>query len=103
TPFSPDDLLDLRANAPAVVKRRFPHYEEAYARRGWKMFPGVERVYVNDRARKELGWQPRYDFAHLLDRLRAGEDPRSPLSRTIGSKGYHGDRTFAEGPYPVTG
>lgn len=101
TPFSPDDLFDLRLNAPLAVKRHFPDYEEVYERRGWKMFPTIERVYVNERARQELGWRPRYDFAYLLDGLRAGQDPCSPLSRTIGSKGYHRGRKFAEGPYPV--
>jgi hypothetical protein len=53
------------------------------------MFPGIERVYVNERARTELGWSPRYDFRHALDLLRAGEDARSPLARSIGAKGYH--------------
>ena len=53
------------------------------------MFPGIERVYVNERARKELGWSPRYDFRRMLDTLKAGADPRSPLSRAVGSKGYH--------------
>ncbi|MBI3798808.1 MAG: hypothetical protein HY268_17820 [Deltaproteobacteria bacterium] len=100
TPFTRDDLFDLRANALLVVKRKFPEYEEEYARRGWKMFPGIERVYVNERARNGLGWRPRYDFGYVLDRLRAGADPRSPLSRAVGSKGYH-PRKFAAGPYPV--
>jgi UDP-glucose 4-epimerase len=100
TPFTRDDLFDLRANALLVVKQKFPEYEEEYARRGWKMFPGIERVYVNERARNGLGWRPRYDFGFVLDCLRAGADPRSPLSRAVGSKGYH-PRKFAEGPYPV--
>jgi UDP-glucose 4-epimerase len=100
TPFSPADLLELHANAPLVVMRRFPAYEPEYARRGWRMFPSIDRVYVNARAREELGWQPRYDFGYVLDRLRAGEDPRSPLARAVGSKGYHAS-TFAGGPYPV--
>lgn len=100
TPFTPDDLLDLRAQAPVVVKRRVPDYEAEYARRGWRMFPGIDRVYDNERARLELGWRPRYDFRHILDRLKAKDDPRSPLSGLIGSKGYH-PREFAEGPYPV--
>ncbi len=82
------------------MNRRVPGYESEYARRGWKMFAGIDRVYVNDLARKDLGWRPRYDFSYVLDRLRAGEDPRSPLSRAVGSKGYHAGR-FAEGPYPV--
>lgn len=100
TPFSPEDVVDLRADAPRVVRRRIPEYEAEYARRGWKMFPSIERVYVNERARKELGWQPRYDFRYVLGRLSAGEDPRSPLSRAVGSKGYHACK-FDEGPYPV--
>jgi UDP-glucose 4-epimerase len=93
TPFGRDDLADLRADAPAVVRRRFPHYEEIYARRGWTMFPAIERVYVNERARRELGWSPRYDFGHALDLLAAGEDVRSPLARAVGSKGYHAEST----------
>jgi nucleoside-diphosphate-sugar epimerase len=89
TPFSPGDLAELRANAPSVVRRLFPAHEPEYAKRGWKMFPGIDRVYVNARARDELGWRPRYDFARVLDQLRANEDPRSPLARLIGAKGYH--------------
>jgi uncharacterized protein YbjT (DUF2867 family) len=34
TPFGPGDLHELRGNAPAVVRRPYPDYEEAYARRG---------------------------------------------------------------------
>ncbi len=57
------------------------------------MFPSIERVYVNERARRELGWEPRYDFRRALDSLAAGEDPRSPLARTVGAKGYHAAST----------
>jgi UDP-glucose 4-epimerase len=88
TPFSPDDLPDLRRDAPAATYRRVPDYAVEYARRGWKMVPSIDRVYVNERARTELGWRPQYDFRLLIDRLRAGKDARSPLARTIGSKGY---------------
>ena len=100
TPFTRDDLQQLRDDAPAVVARYAPSYGAEYARRGWRMFPGIERVYVNERARIDLGWRPRYDFAYALQRLRAGEDVRSDLARAIGRKGYHAE-TFAEGPYPV--
>lgn len=100
TPFRPEDLASLRLDAPSVVHRRVPAYEAEYARRRWKMFPSISRVYVNDRARHELGWLPRYDFGHVIDRLRADDDLRSPLARLIGSKGYHAE-LFSEGPYPV--
>jgi UDP-glucose 4-epimerase len=89
TPFVRDDLADLRADAPRVVERLFPDYAAEYARRGWKMFPSIDRVYDNARARQDLGWQPRYDFRYVLDRLKAGEDARSPLARAVGYKGYH--------------
>jgi UDP-glucose 4-epimerase len=100
TPFTRDDLRELRTNAAGVVSRRVPSCEDVYARRGWSMFPGIDRVYDNERARSELGWTPRYDFSHIVGLLRAGEDPRSPLARAVGSKGYHDD-AFAEGVYPV--
>lgn len=100
TPFLPEDMGVLRANAVQVVRRRVPEYEALYESRGWKMFPGISRVYVNDRARKELGWQPKYNFKHILHRLKAEDDLRSPLAQAVGSKGYH-SRTFQDGPYPV--
>jgi nucleoside-diphosphate-sugar epimerase len=89
TPFVPGDLQDLRVNAPMVVKRLFPDYEGEYAHRGWKMFPEIDRVYSNERARRDLGWRPKHDFRTVLDRLKAGDDPRSMLSQIVGSKGYH--------------
>jgi UDP-glucose 4-epimerase len=93
TPFTHGDLAALREDAPAVVRRLFPDQEAEYARRGWRMFPTIGRVYVNARARAELGWAPRYDFRYVLDRLKAGQDPRSPLARAIGAKGYHNEPT----------
>jgi len=99
SPFRQGDLGDLRVDAPQVVKRIFPDYEPEYARRGWKMFPSIDRVYVNARARRNLGWRPRYDFRHVLDRLKAGDDPRSELARAIGAKGYHDDK-FEQRRYP---
>jgi nucleoside-diphosphate-sugar epimerase len=101
TPFCPDDLADLAVDAASVVRRLAPDYEAEYARRRWRMFPAIDRVYVNLRARKDLGWSPRYDFAYALERLRVDADFRSPLSRVVGSKGYHADR-FKDGLYPVS-
>jgi nucleoside-diphosphate-sugar epimerase len=99
TPFSRDDLAELRDHAPRVVARHVPAYETEYARRGWRMFAGIDRVYDNARARYELGWRPRHDFAALIARLAAGGELQSPLAREIGRKGYH-DRTFGDEPYP---
>jgi nucleoside-diphosphate-sugar epimerase len=89
TPFTRDDLEELRADAPAVVRRLFPDAEAIYARRGWRLLPSLERVYVNAKAREELGWAPEYDFRRALDLVAAGEDHRSPLTAAVGAKGYH--------------
>ena len=97
TPFRRDDLRELRANAPRVVSRLCPGYEAEYRRRGWRMFPSIERVYVNARAREELGWRPRHDFAALLGRLKAGDGVQSALARSIGAKGYHGKSGAGDG------
>jgi UDP-glucose 4-epimerase len=93
TPFTREHLHELRRDTPSVVQRLFPDYEEIYEQRGWRMLASVDRVYVNDRARQELGWTPTYDFRRALNLLAAGEDPRSPLARTVGAKGYHATTT----------
>ena len=100
SPFSREDLAELRRDAPAVVRRRVPGWEGEYARRGWRMLPSIDRVYVSERARRELGWRPRHDFAAVVDRLAAGEDMKSSLARRVGAKGYHAEM-FTDGPYPV--
>jgi UDP-glucose 4-epimerase len=59
TPFSRDDAAALRSDAPAVVRRLYPELDEVYGARGWRMFPAIDRVYDNARARRALGWAPR--------------------------------------------
>jgi UDP-glucose 4-epimerase len=101
TPFTPDDLHELRTDAPSVVRRHAPCYEAEYRRRGWSMVPAIDRVYINELARVRLGWQPRYDFGCIIHRLHASEDFRSPLARAVGSKGYHAEEASSDGPYPT--
>jgi UDP-glucose 4-epimerase len=100
SPFEPGDAARLRDGLPAVVRRLVPGFEAEYARLGWTMFPGIDRVYVNEKARRELGWSPHHDFRRTIQCLRDGQDWQSPLARAIGSKGYHA-QDFADGPYPV--
>jgi UDP-glucose 4-epimerase len=102
TPFWPEDCALLRFDAPAVASLRARGWEDEYARRGWRMFPTIDRVYDNALARRELGWRPKWDFAAVIRRLRETGDIRGPLARQIGEKGYHGEK-FAGAPYPVAG
>ncbi len=102
TPFVPGDLGALRDDPAGVVERRVPGTGAIYAQRDWRMFPTIERVYVNQRARDELGWLPRHDFASALAQAGRGEAYGSALAREVGAKGYHAQE-FADGPYPVEG
>jgi UDP-glucose 4-epimerase len=88
TPFAREDVEELRRDAPSVIKKRGAGCEAEYGRRGWSMPPSIDRVYVNERARSKLGWEPRYDFNAALERLRADKDFRSPLAILVGTKGY---------------
>ena len=98
SPFTQKDLVELDSDAPTVVERLYPDYKKLY--KNWKMFPRIDRVYINEKARTELGWKPKYDFSHVLECLKQGKDFRSQLSINVGMKGYH-SKTFKKGPYPV--
>lgn len=97
SPFQQTDLAELRSDAAAVVRRLYPDCDQVYAERGWSLFPTIDRVYVNQAARINLGWAPQYNFASALERLKAGEEPFSELGRTVGTKG---DRAETVVPHP---
>jgi nucleoside-diphosphate-sugar epimerase len=101
TPFERSDATQLRTDPAAVIARRaHPRAGEVFAARGWSMPTDIERVYVNQRARSDLGWEPRYTFDAAIAALAAGRDPRSELALAVGAKGYH-DR--ATGVYTASG
>jgi nucleoside-diphosphate-sugar epimerase len=94
TPFLRADRAQLRQDAAAVVRRYHPNFDELYGARSWSMFPYLDRVYDNERARTVLGWQPRYSFGRALEQLAAGEAViGSELAVAVGRKGYHLDPT----------
>ena len=99
TPFSRNDLAELR-NAPGEVLKSYVDFEDIYQARGWQMQPEMDRVYVNAKARAELGWQPKHNFEDVLKRVSNGGPVLSDLAREVGVKGYH-DQVFHDGPYPV--
>ena len=102
TPFKPADCARLRVEAPAVVSLRAPGWEDEYARRGWRMFPGIDRVYDNALARQRARVAAEMGLRGHCETPRNGGDIRGPLARQIGAKGYHAER-FEGAPYPVAG
>jgi UDP-glucose 4-epimerase len=101
SPFLPIHLSALRNDAPSVIKELFPGFEIEYQRNNWRMFTEIDRVYVNELARLNLGWVPKYDFHYILKCLNAGTKWQSELTSLIGEKGYH-EKSFSGEPYPVS-
>jgi UDP-glucose 4-epimerase len=90
TPFLREDLPELRTDAAAVFARRAPRAAAVWAERGWRFPRRLDRVYVNARARRELGWRPQFDLDAVAAMVAAGGSVRSPLSQVVGSKQYAG-------------
>ena len=100
SPFTKEDLSILNVDASSILNRYYPKIEAIYNRKSWKLFSKIGRVYINQKARTELNWQPKYNFQYVLDCLEKGIDFRSPLAIEIGVKGYHGD-LYKDGLYPI--
>jgi nucleoside-diphosphate-sugar epimerase len=66
TPFLREETAELLRNAPVVIRRRCPLVEQEFLRRGWRLPAGIERVYVIDRAREQLGFVPVYNYERWL-------------------------------------
>ena len=98
TPFQPEDLPQLRTDASTVFKRRAPVAAQVWADRGWRFPSRLDRVYVNDRAGRELGWRPRFDMSAIAEIVARDGTVRTPLSRRVGSKEYVGS-TYHRGAF----
>jgi len=83
-----------------IISSTTPFIKSDYKRKGWKMFPKIGRIYVNEKARKDLNWNPKYDFKYILNCLKEEKDFKSKLAREIGIKGYHEEK-YKDGIYPV--
>ncbi len=69
TPFQKEDCRLLATDLEKAIQLRMPALADAFQKRGWKLPPSIDRVYVSDLAEKELGWAPRYGFEEILDQL----------------------------------
>ncbi|MFN3006280.1 NAD-dependent epimerase/dehydratase family protein [Mycolicibacterium wolinskyi] len=102
TPFSREDLPQLRTDAAAVFARRVPRAAQVWTQRGWRFPTRLDRVYDNARARAALGWRPVYDLAAIAEMVAQDGTVRTPLARLVGSKEYvhstYHRGTFAPSP-----
>lgn len=66
SPFSKDETRDLCHDTPGVLMRHFPNIEDVFAKKGWKLPQNIDRVYSIEKAKKDLGYSPRYNFDTLM-------------------------------------
>jgi UDP-glucose 4-epimerase len=90
TPFTKDDVAQLRTDAAAVFARRVPRASAVWAERGWRFPSRLDRVYVNARARRDLGWRPEFDSDAVAAMVAETGSVRTPLAQLVGSKEYVG-------------
>jgi nucleoside-diphosphate-sugar epimerase len=90
TPFTREDMTQLRADATSVFARRVPLAAVVWRERGWRFPDRLDRVYVNARARRDLDWHPRFDLHAIAARVASGASVQTPLSQLVGAKEYPG-------------
>lgn len=66
SPFAEADTPELLRDAAATIRRYYPEAEATFARHGWMLPARIDRVYVVERAVRELDYHPRHDFADFL-------------------------------------
>jgi len=77
TPFGRRDVVALRRDAAAVVRRLYPDSQALYDRRGWRLPDRIGRVYDAARAEKVIGFRAQTDFGALLRAI--GDDAPLPF------------------------
>ena len=64
--FSKDDLSELKHNTKVLLQERIPELIVYYESRNWQIPASIDRVYVIDKARNELGYSPKYNIKQML-------------------------------------
>ncbi|MBB2148265.1 NAD-dependent epimerase/dehydratase family protein [Pedobacter gandavensis] len=66
TPFRKEDLALLKHSPLEAILKYFPEAEEIYRKNNWIFPKTIDRVYVSEKAKAVLGYQPKYTFDYLL-------------------------------------
>jgi nucleoside-diphosphate-sugar epimerase len=74
TPFSRDDVVELKADARAVIARLFPDAADLFAARGWSLPASIGRVYDANAIERGLGFRCATDFAAILAAMRTADE-----------------------------
>ncbi len=69
SPFRESDMPALLQNAASVLQERVPEAASFFVQRGWKLPTNIDRVYVIEKARQQLRYQPVYTFQKYISSL----------------------------------
>ncbi len=67
--FEKDDLLALRADLKGVLQDRIPEIIQCYGQKGWTLPHFIDRVYVIEKAKEILGYQPQFNIRELMSEI----------------------------------
>jgi UDP-glucose 4-epimerase len=66
SPFTEDELVLLKHSPAEVIKTHYPNIEQIYKAKNWVLPGSIDRVYVCNKAKQQLGYTPKYTFDYLL-------------------------------------
>lgn len=67
--FTADDLVDLKHNLRQLLEKKIPKLVAFYKAMHWPLPDSIDRVYVIDKAKKELSYKPEYNIKEMLEAL----------------------------------
>ena len=92
SPFTRDDAAALAVDAPSVVAGAFPIRQWSTPAAVGRCSPASIASMSTPGPVPTSAGNRATTSGHVLDRLKADEDPRSALAREVGSKGYDASR-----------
>lgn len=69
--FSEEDVQALKNDLEPLLSQRVPLLAGVYRSKNWALPNEIDRVYVIDKARRMLGYQPRYNIKELIEEVSA--------------------------------
>ena len=64
--FEKGDLVALRTDLKGVLQDRIPEIIQCYEQKGWALPHFIDRVYVIEKAKEILGYQPQFNIRELM-------------------------------------
>ena len=69
TPFQEVDCVALKQSAATVLQKRVANIEADFLCRGWAVPRQIDRVYVVEKAKRQLGYAPQFGYREFMNEL----------------------------------